>query len=560
MAQARHTPATFSDPPPFHPAADSTWETVKAQARRTPATNSVASMVHPPQTAAWKAKKTKSGPARDTSAKVIIQDGWSVPVVHSFEEFRLADTGICLATRSEAEEAMRELRSGGGLAILTTADRSWVGRDRIRKSKHLRACQQCGSVTWCSWKTFSVTYKCSSPRGGAEEADTSFVVIGFHKKYCHPDAWKTATTRPKSATAYWLKKLGAEPVDSGGTDGVEVLARVQKDNFEKVLRGSGEFGVFSRPFFVKGDARVYKDVPLPVELDLQAAMRKAKAVGPSILGVVLRRTGLGLCSKECDFESVVGQVYSEEESKRFIGERWEATDLPLSWSKAAVQAFLADWPCTVEASFREGKTRSAIIRSAVPPHRRLQHDFGCSHIRPAGNHANVKMRRSLCGQNQENHSGKSKGCEILGECGPRKPHATSDSETSARWKRVDGHDSSRYHHSHPGSGQQPGSHAGLALAKVATVGHPATSAISNAGRRGRTATGTHGVGAVDCDNCRTARVPAAFPPNGSHDSEKRQQQERRVRRTRRFLLRIWRKRRSRPRQNSTLPVWKEEQF
>ena len=72
-------------------------------------------------------------------------------------------------------------------------------------------------------------------------------------------------------------------------------------------------------------------------------------------------------TKECDFESVVGQVYSEEEPKRFIGERWEATDLPLLWSKAAVQAFLAGWPCTVEASFRAGKTRSAIIRSAVPP-------------------------------------------------------------------------------------------------------------------------------------------------------------------------------------------------
>ena len=101
------------------------------------------------------------------------------------------------------------------------------------------------------------------------------------------------TTRPKSATAYWLKKLRAEPVEflpprSGGIDGVEVVAGVQKDNFEKVLRGSGEFGVFSRPFFVKGDARVYKDVPLPVEFDLQAALRKAKAVGPSILGVVLR--------------------------------------------------------------------------------------------------------------------------------------------------------------------------------------------------------------------------------------------------------------------------------
>ena len=134
------------------------------------------------------------------------------------------------------------------------------------------------------------------------------------------------------------------------------------------------------PFFVNGDARMYKDVPLPVEFDLQAAMRKAKAVGPSILKVVLRGKGLGFRTKECDFESVVGQVYSEEESKRFIGERWEATILLLSWSKAAVQAFLAGWPCTVEASFRAGKTRIAIIRSAD---RRLQHDFGCSLIRPA---------------------------------------------------------------------------------------------------------------------------------------------------------------------------------
>ena len=90
-------------------------------------------MVHPAADAAWKTKKTKSGLARDTSAKVIIQDGWSVPVVHSFEEFQLTDMGICLATRSEAEEAMRELNS---------------------KSKHLRACQQFGSVTWCSWEPF----------------------------------------------------------------------------------------------------------------------------------------------------------------------------------------------------------------------------------------------------------------------------------------------------------------------------------------------------------------------------------------------------------------------
>ena len=208
------------------------------------------------------------------------------------------------------------------------------------------------------------------------EADTSLVVIGFHKKYCHPDAWKTATTRPKSATAYWLKKLGAEPVDflpprSGGTDGVEVVARCQKDNFEKVLRENGEFDVFSRPFFVKGDARVYKDVPLPVEFDLQAAMRKAKAVGPSILGVVLRGQGLGLRMKECDFESVVGQVYSELESKRFIGQRCR---LP-----------------TEDCSTILG------VRLSGPR-----------------NHANVKMRRSWCGQNQEKPQRKVKRLRNLG--------------------------------------------------------------------------------------------------------------------------------------------------
>ena len=58
-------------------------------------------------------------PVRATSDKVIVQDGRSDPAAHSFEEFRLADACICLATRSEADEAMREMSLGRGLAILT---------------------------------------------------------------------------------------------------------------------------------------------------------------------------------------------------------------------------------------------------------------------------------------------------------------------------------------------------------------------------------------------------------------------------------------------------------
>ena len=57
------------------------------------------------------------------------------------------------------------------------------------------------------------------------------------------------------------------------------IARVQIDNLKKILRGSGEFGVFSRPFLIHGELRVYKDVPLPDDFDLQAALREAKSVG-----------------------------------------------------------------------------------------------------------------------------------------------------------------------------------------------------------------------------------------------------------------------------------------
>ena len=287
------------------------------------------------------------------------------------------------------------------------------------------------------------------------EAHTSLVVIGFHKKYCHPDAWKTATTRPLQHIG--SRNLVRSPGDflaprSGGTDGVEVVARVQKDNFEKLLRGSGW-----------------------------------------------------------------PQIYLCRGAK-----------------------FLPGWPCTVEASFRAGKSRSA-IRSAVPPHhRRLQHDFGCSLIRRAEPRKRQNAQVLMWSKPGKTTAESQKGCEILGECGPRKPRATSDSETSVRWKRVDGRDSSRCHHSHSGSRQQPGSHASVALAKVATVGHPATSAISSAGRRSR----SHRYSWRRCSRLRQLSDSSGVQLHSlqTKGNEKCRQRGREVRRTRWFLLRSWRKR------------------
>ena len=91
---------------------------VMAQARHSPATCSVFSTIHPAADSAWKHLKAESVPARATSDKVIIQDGRSDPAAQSFKEFRLADACICLATRSEADEATRETSLGRGLAIL----------------------------------------------------------------------------------------------------------------------------------------------------------------------------------------------------------------------------------------------------------------------------------------------------------------------------------------------------------------------------------------------------------------------------------------------------------
>ena len=104
---------------------------VMAQARHTPATNSIASMVHPAADAAWKTKKAKSGPARDTSANVIIQDGWSAPVdIRGIQAGRHGYLS-CHAKRGRRGDARVALRRWTCYSH-DKADRSWVGRDRIR--------------------------------------------------------------------------------------------------------------------------------------------------------------------------------------------------------------------------------------------------------------------------------------------------------------------------------------------------------------------------------------------------------------------------------------------
>ena len=304
----------------------------------------------------------------------------------------------CLSVLAKrAEEAILELRSNQGLASLTT--KNIIGL--VEVEFEVKTVQGQSAM----WKRYlvqlgatPVTFKCSAPKGGHVEADTSLVVVDCQKLHCYSDARKTAMTRPKSAAAHWLRKFGVQPVDflpprSGERDGVEVIARVHKDCFAEAVSL-----VSSPASFIRGEPRAYRDVQLPEGCDLQAALRKAKAIaiGPTILGVTLRNKGLGLRTKECDFE-VVGQIYTTEEARRFIGDRWEVTNLPLSSSKAAVQAFLSGWKRRLTEQGRQG--------APLLGQQCLLSITDCSTIVGARSsaqrsHENVQLHsRSFCGQN-----------------------------------------------------------------------------------------------------------------------------------------------------------------
>ena len=441
MAQARHTPATFSDAPSFLFAAGSTWETVKAQARHTPATNS-----HPSADAAWKARKTKSGLA-----------GWMVCSRRSLIRGKRGDARVALGRWTCCSHDKRRSQPGRKRDLIRSQNISGPVNnvEALLGAAGIRS----GDIqVFCTKRTTC---------GGQH-----FPCCDQYPHKVLPSRCMEDSHNPTEVSCRILapeRSLVRSPIRrdrccrSGG-QGSEGQLR------EGSSRKRGVRCLLSTLLCQRRRPRV-QGCPTPSQIRPRGGYEEGEGGWSFHPGVVLRGKCLGLRTKECDFESAIGQVYSEEESKRFVGERWEATNLTLSWSKAAVQAFLADWPCTVEASFRARKTRSAIIRSVLPPpRRRLQHDFGCSLTWPAEPRKRQNAQVLVWLKPGKTTAESQKGCEILGESGPKKHHATSDSETSARWKRTDGHDSSRCHHSHPGSRQQPVFHAGLALTKVATVG------------------------------------------------------------------------------------------
>ena len=136
------------------------------------------------------------------------------------------------------------------------------------------------------------------------------------------------------------------------------------------------------------------------------------------------------------------------------------------------------------------------------------------------------------------------------------PHATSDSETSARWKRVDGRDSSRSHHSHQVQDNNLGpTQASLSprSQRLDTLQPPQSRVLTDVVAQLEVL-----MASVQSIATTVGQLGSQLHSLQTEGNEKCRQRGRRVRRTRWFLLRIWRKRgRSRLKplasQNSTLP-------
>ena len=115
--------------------------------------------------------------------------------------------------------------------------------------------------------------------------------------------------------------------------------------------------------------------------------------------------------KECNFESVVGQVYTEEDAKRFIGEMG-------GYQAASLLEQSGRWSCTSEASFlcREDHERLCPVNRSRLPTTDCSAIFGSRSSDPRS-HASVHERRSWCGRSRgKSRKRAARKLQDLGKC------------------------------------------------------------------------------------------------------------------------------------------------
>ena len=227
---------------------------------------------------------------------------------------------------------------------------------------------------------------------------------------------------------------------------------------------------------------MYKDVPLPDDFDLQAALRKAMVVGPSIHGIVLRGKGHCLRTKV------------RRRKPRGSSEKDGMLSICLSLGAKGGAGFLGWLVLHGRSIFpsREDLERHCPVSGVASPSQ-VAAWLWARGATQASTSEGLGVVEAW-----ENHGREPESCKILGRRSPVRPQESCcrpcfRQESKGKW-RVEGHDRFRRHLSSLDAGLQPVLYTGFALSTLATVRCPAASAFPS-------------------PDCWTAREQAACSPS-----------------------------------------------
>ena len=232
-----------------------------------------------------------------------------------------------------------------------------------------------------------VMYNCRAPKKSVAP-DSCQVVVVLRSDHTSKETWDASVELPKAAARKWLKaRADTEMMDAGAASfsngQLRVVCRVPCGRRLSCLRASGLDGVFVNPFWTaESDREEFGVAPLPKDMALESACRQSVFFEQSA-GVVVTRAGFGLRVPPAARDDVIRQIHKEDAS-RFLGEKFEASGLPLSMGPAGVKELLSPWEARPLATFRRGLRRTWIVRACSEPVTTvLQHDFGVAVVNKA---------------------------------------------------------------------------------------------------------------------------------------------------------------------------------
>ena len=195
-----------------------------------------------------------------------------------------------------------------------------------------------------------------------------------------------------------------EPIDfppprSGEREGVEVIARVQKDCFVKVLRGSGEFNVFSRPFYVRGVTCGQKR-PASRWVRRPGSFEERENDWTNHPGSRLAQQGTWIANQSERFREG-GWTDLHSRGSREVHGGQVGGDQPAPFVEQSSGAgILVGLHSGGDLQSREDTERHCSVNSASSPSQIAARLWVRAHLSVQRSHENVQVHsRSLCGQN-----------------------------------------------------------------------------------------------------------------------------------------------------------------